>query len=325
MFYNHIIDMNKRLIAFDYARSICAIWIVGFWHYHKYLSPEYHIEGELFLLLSRITMIVLGTFTFLSSFFLKKYEFFNTEDIFTFAKKRFSRFFILLLFSSFTLYLLGWCSLKQVVYILTGTNWIFGEPVFTLWYFSMMIFFYLLTPFIRWKNNTYIFLFSSVLLLLCSWRFIEHIDKRIALYLPLYLLGFSLPTEKFIFFLSKLRYFIVLLSITIGLIWIDTYYASIIFNFIYIITGTFSLLSFCLITFKPYLSKISVYISVSSMVAYLFHRQFYIVTLMLFHSFFCIDFFPLSISPILVFFLIVTSHNIQLYWDNICRKFTHLV
>lgn len=321
--YSYFFFFMKRIIAFDYVRSICALWIIGLWHYHKYLSPEFHLSGDVFYLFSKITVIILGTFTFLSSFFLKKYEFFNTKDVIIFFKKRFYRFYILLFLSSIAFFFLGWYSPKQVIQIMTGTNCFGDNPAFTLWYFSMMIFFYLITPIIRWKNNRIRFFLTSFTMVV-SVIFIHNlqeniIDKRFAQNLPLYLLGLVIPTQRLVQILSKLFVFSLFTFLTIFFMWIDNS-QSLIIEILYSIFGTFSLISFCLISYRPCMFMVSIYLSTASMVAYLFHRQIYILTQMTLHHFFCIDYFPLLISPLLIAFIFIFSHSIQTHWDKICRK-----
>lgn len=62
----------KRGATFDIVRCLCILWIVGVWHMKDYLSLDITDEamhfGEL------ITTSLLGAFTFMSGFFLKKYE-----------------------------------------------------------------------------------------------------------------------------------------------------------------------------------------------------------------------------------------------------------
>ena len=84
---------NNRLIEFDFCRSICVLWIVGFWHLQYYLAPEFQLEGNTWEICRVLTNGVLATFTFLSGFFLKKYTFSNINDVYDFYKKRLVRFY----------------------------------------------------------------------------------------------------------------------------------------------------------------------------------------------------------------------------------------
>lgn len=76
-----------RVLEFDFARSLCVLWIVGFWHLYKWLSIEYYLSGVALEISARITMIVLGTFTFISGWFLQKYTFSCFHDVLFFCTK----------------------------------------------------------------------------------------------------------------------------------------------------------------------------------------------------------------------------------------------
>lgn len=137
-----------RNIQFDIARFLCVIWIVGFWHLVEYMNSD--ITTCCINSVTRnITNGVLGTFMFISGFFLSKYSFRNKTDVLNFFKKRLNRFYLLFFISAVLMYTFG---LIPSVGLLFTT--IFGLSPFilpqppTLWFFCMLIGFYAITPLI---------------------------------------------------------------------------------------------------------------------------------------------------------------------------------
>lgn len=135
--------MKKRILFFDIARTLCVLYIVGFWHMLDY----YQLSNE-FVNCNFITTGVLSCFTFLSGLFLGK----KNISIKEFYVSRFKRFALLLYVSAISFYVVGYIDdVSTLIGTITGLS-CFGLPwARTLWYFSMMILFYLMTPFLLYK------------------------------------------------------------------------------------------------------------------------------------------------------------------------------
>ena len=180
-----------RDFPFDLARSICVVWIVGFWHMQNYFSPDNKLSGDSLTVCFDITTSVLACFTFLSGFFLKKYEYTNIEDVLYFYKKRLIRFYPLFVIAVVGLVICG-STIQQGLLAILGLSMFFPSPIHTLWYFSMLLFFYMLTPLLKirrdeWRKNVVpIVLMLSVLVL--GYFFF---DKRLVIYFPFYVLGLN--------------------------------------------------------------------------------------------------------------------------------------
>ena len=151
--------MKDRNLQFDVARVLAMLWIVGIWHLTGYMSSE-NSNLILFYGSSIITDIALATFMFISGFFLSKYEFEKNEDIWIFYKKRLQRFYILFAISAISMWLGGMNpGFGLLCTTLSGlSSYILPQPK-TLWFFSMLFSFYILTPLIwrmfkRLKLNT---------------------------------------------------------------------------------------------------------------------------------------------------------------------------
>ena len=133
--------MKKRILLYDIARVLCVLWIVAFWHMIDYFKLT-----EAFSDYGFITVGVLSCFTFLSGLFLGK----KRMGIKDFYVARFRRFWFLLLFSAISFYAVGYIdNLSSFIGTITGLSCFGLSWARTLWYFSMLIFFYLLTPFLR--------------------------------------------------------------------------------------------------------------------------------------------------------------------------------
>ena len=260
---------NKgRYIEYDAIRAICVLYIVGFWHLNSYLPSHYSFSSAWLPLLHNLTTVVLGTFTFISGSLLSKYSFSSGLDIVVFFKKRFVRFFFILLFSAITYYLLKWISLAQTCQIVTGLNLIIGPSVTTLWFFSMIILFYLITPLIRYKYDSIItnILICIAIFLAFIYLTITGADRRLVLYFPAYVTGLCLPTEKAVQLIrNKL-----LLAVSIPMLCIQFIFSN--WLAVQILLELFGIASFIVICGNLRFGFLK-YLAVASMIAYLFHRQ----------------------------------------------------
>lgn len=195
---------SNRDSTFDIFRALCALEIIAFWHIFFYLPDEYSLTGINLEIGKYLTMIALSGFSFMSGYMLKKYEFNTWGDVWIFFKKRFKRFYILLFLSCFSLYAVGlimhhpwFTDTKQFVFTLLGLNVFFPPLATTLWFFSMMIFFYLITPVIKAPRKVFlrVVLAFAILGLLLILNKVSHADSNVLYYYPFYMLGLLLPHD----------------------------------------------------------------------------------------------------------------------------------
>jgi len=139
----------SRDLSFDIARSLSALWVVGVWHLFCYDRTLNYMNWTT----QQITDVFLAVFMFISGYMLGKYRFKCWDDIKAFYKKRFWRFYILYVVASGTLYIGGalignqmYASIEQLVLSFLGLNVLFPPHLGTLWFISMIMFFYLITP-----------------------------------------------------------------------------------------------------------------------------------------------------------------------------------
>ena len=282
-----------------------------------------------------ITICVLSTFTLLSGYFLKKYDISTISDVMHFYRRRLQRFWIPFFLSAVTLHVAS-LAIHHPWFI---SHWHFlatvmGFSIFTppspgtIWYISMLMTFYMITPLIlyikpiRWKIVVSIILVITMDVLVSEFD----LNIRVTYYLPVYLSSLFIPSLwiqkikniRFIFFLLLL----ILLFFSIYAIQI---------RWIAIVTSVI-IGPICLISLSQNLAKYSVVcklssiVSYSSMNMYLFHRHIY-MTLVLFFSLCGIgSFHEMKTSFWLLFLIalptiIIFSFYLQKIYDGLCRRF----
>lgn len=105
----------SRNCAYDNTRAICMIWIVCIWHLSGYIDLfpiEFYSESA-----SYITDSCLAAFSFLSGFFLSKYEIVNKTDFVCFYKRRFIRYYPLFFISALSLTVVGYIPCLKIFFI----------------------------------------------------------------------------------------------------------------------------------------------------------------------------------------------------------------
>jgi len=310
--------MNNRVQLFDIARAICVLEIVGLWHMFDYI-PKVSWSSNFI----EPTLVVLATFTFLSGLFLGK----KKQSIGTFYFNRIKRFYLLLVLSLLSFYLGGQIgSIKQLLFAATGIScFVLPQPM-TLWYFSMMIVFYLLTPLIlldtytndgsiKYQRIIIRGLLIELIMFVISCLF--SIDERILLYFPFYLLGIITPIDKVTTLINlRLKTF----TIGISLIIVGLLFSIGWFKDLLTMGGGMLILLFLSSLLESHLystvKRILLLVSYSSMCAYLFHRQVYYVLRYLTGN---EEYVPYGMIPIMIIVLFIVSFCIQKVYDSILK------
>lgn len=187
-------ERNERNITYDIARFLCMFWIVAIWHMVAYLDMDGNVIknwGGHYL-----TTSCLSCFACLSGLFLGKKQL----SVRAFYYNRFVRFYLLLLIACLTMKFGGWMdSWTQVVTTMTGlSSFILPQPK-TIWFISMMISFYAITPLllphINKKHREMRILLRGIVvfLLLCILECFHPIDGRVPGLFAFYVLGLALP------------------------------------------------------------------------------------------------------------------------------------
>lgn len=322
--------MSKRDYTLDIARSLCVIWIVCFWHVGDYLDySRASLESEIG---SIITMGVLACFTFMSGFLLKKYSFESLNDTFAFYKKRLSRFYILLVVSASSLYIAGlvvgqyFYSSLQFLSIIFGFGVFIDTPPSTLWYFSMIMLFYIITPLIQYKKslNRQCISFIAFLSIFATLKYFSSfaVDSRLLLYFPIYFIGLVFRDSWMAYVKSKK-----LLSVFFPFLLLFLFRDII--PTLYDFTGSI-LIGSLIITISELVSKVCqswffVKVSYSSMCAYLFHRHFYLLFVLLYNigntGSLRSATIPVYIAIICMLIIFMASYIIQKIFDMLNSNF----
>lgn len=194
---------KDRNNVIDLLKVICMLYIVCFWH----LSNYGHVINIHYPYLMETTGAMLGAFMFYGAYFFSKYSMRSLSDVMSFYKKRFIRVYVLYVISLVLLYVGGGLLHKpwfdsdaQFALALFGLSSFHVPNVTTLWFMSMLIFFYMLTPLVLYWDSikkriivaSIIELFLLVLYLLEP----DTIDVRLPHFSFFYLVGLVIPHSE---------------------------------------------------------------------------------------------------------------------------------
>lgn len=184
------VDNKERDLSLDLLRAAAIVYIVGFWHLQEYSSALSFIRSDITLLL---TNCILALFFHISGYLLaKKNEFLLIEDMKVFYGKRFIR-----IYPMYIIALVGYLGLRMIstgtfVRAALLTNMFTGEPLTTLWFVTLIMVFYLITPLFLFRPGTTRILVITVCLfafLVFLEAFAGQTDPRFAMFLPAFASG----------------------------------------------------------------------------------------------------------------------------------------
>ena len=320
--------MMERNKSIDIIRALCALEIIAFWHLCDYtvkpLNDEWNYIGSI------LTMISLGCFSYISGFCLQKYQFRRFEDVTQFYKKRVIRIYPLFFVSALSLYVAGFITSSswfhdssQFVLTIFGLTPLVPPTVGTLWYISMAIFFYLITPILKWGGyQRYGYLFCTLLYLLLIGVHVvtqkAFVDEKLLFYYPAYVFGLysnqNLSRRMVIISSVLFAVMIIGLNINSSLLKIAPFTALLICSVIPALRWSSSL-----IESNGKIVRIATLISYSSMAAYLFHRHIYTIAQLVIGNGEK-RFVTLCSGVILVMFVFSISYFIQKCYDLLSNR-----
>lgn len=316
--------MNERKVFIDYIRVLCMCFVVCVLHLSQYLNNDYYLwHTPVFY---KITYSALGAFSFISGYLMggEKYQ-----STCCFYKKRFIRVYPMYVFSTILLYIIGLNGAKESIVGLVGLSPFVRMQPMTLWYMSMMMLFYAITPLVMKRNPIKV---SILITLLLSALFFISINGVISATIPqfflddrflyncsIFLFGLCLRGDsKLIDFLKRRDFFMVGL-----LVWAFTLYVQrggflgLLLTFTSGIVGVA-----CIISISQWLekllgdNKIVNLLSYSSFAMYLMHRFVYFVVLHIYrpaNNWAILIYMYLIAVPLCVLF----SYYIQKLFDKI--------
>lgn len=270
--------MSQRNETFDIIRALCMLWIVAYWH----LADSFCFEKNLGTWGSYITETTMAMFAFMSGFFLGK----KNVSAKTFYLTRIKRFYLLLVVSCVSLAVGGWfLSPQQFFFTITGlSSFILPQPK-TIWFLSMMIIFYAVTPIILYNIDNNTKNRSLILAVRCCLIFaiiecvglFRPIDMRVPQNFIFYSIGLIIPFDV----MNKILYHrCKLLLISIAVISLShCFWQKIgVLNIVLLIIGCLvisSLAEILKVIGKTRMCNLFEKISYASLCAYLFHRQIF--------------------------------------------------
>lgn len=283
-------SLKSRRKDLDIVRALCALWVVGYWHLVCYLP-----EGQSFYtpLGQCVTEIFMACFFFISGFLHNRYRFGTKEDVRRFYFRKFQRFYVLFLLSAVTLYIANlyigqamFTGPLQLLLTLTGLTTFFPPHAGMLWFMSMLMLFYLLTPFIMVKDASKRYLrLALAMTSFLAWLVIfGKLDIMVFVYFTVYAAGLVCSPAM----LERLRnspYGIAIAAIIVSTgVSVCISDASIKGGIrLFITTADCLAGTLLLLALSGHMAKSGIiawvggYIAYSSMCAYLFHRHFYSV------------------------------------------------
>ena len=187
----------ERNNAIDFLRAFCVLYIVGYWHLFPYSTAfpayaNYYTEG--------LKEIVLGAFALSSGYLLAQRDIgLSLREILSFYRRRLVRIYPLYLLAVLLFGIAGIATPVQVTHAALLTS-MFAPPALpTLWFITMIMFFYLAAPFLIHVSGTAkgcLLLGGGALLLFVLYHVaINPVDVRMIMYFPAFLFGIVLHRQ----------------------------------------------------------------------------------------------------------------------------------
>ena len=314
---------SKRLVSVDCARALCMLFVIGVYH----MKGSYLANPGLVPVLTRIIVPVLATFTGISGWFLGRKKLETRADVAGFYKSRLVRAYPFFLLSCLSLYAVSlvvgkyFHGIRQLLLTLVGLSPVFGPAPSTVWYISMLLMFWALTPLFTFRRKETIkdaaVRFAGLILFVAVlWgldRLGADVDLRVVLYGIVYFTVLIL--SPCINLDDDIRPIPALIAAALfalaQLMPTSTSWLRVIQQLLHAFSGMALMLFLGKLCAKvPPLSKALGWVSYASMVAYLFHRQWLGVWLMVCGP------FSIPLAAALLIALIAGSYLAQWFYDK---------
>ncbi len=186
----------NRSLVIDFIRGFCMFYInVGVFHLSQYLGNSYYLDNNEYG--NSFMWSCLGSFSLISGYLIgSKYYCDSMREAIIFYKKRIIRFFPLFILSSICLYLINFNDLHQTIYAVSGLAPFVTHTPLTLWYISMIMIFYLISPIVLGRKRRKILSSLVIVFFFCLLYHLTIKDIRFIYNLMLYLIGVCMPLLK---------------------------------------------------------------------------------------------------------------------------------
>lgn len=183
---------EHRDIGIDLLKGLSMLYIVGYWHLFNYTDAFPKYQNALTV---RLTVIVLGAFTLVSGYLIGKRPVgADAASILAFYKSKLIRIYPPFAIALFIFFLNDLVTAKTLLTSLTLSAMFWGPPPMTLWYVTMIVVFYVLSPFLlRAKQHSFMMFAGISALIFLSLCTLQQMaggsDIRMNLYFPCFALG----------------------------------------------------------------------------------------------------------------------------------------
>jgi len=267
-----------NLISLEYLRALSILYIVGYWHLFNYTDA---FPGYANPVTGCAVSIVLGVFVFVSGFPNGRPTEKEIRPI-QFYRRRLLRIYPLYAVALLLFYLYGICDAGTALKSLVFVSMFFGPSPYTLWFVTMIMLFYLITPALLGvvESPAKFLLFSGALFLIVFGleAAFSTMDRKLLVFFPCYCVGIYCSRHGF-----KTRLVNCPSMLLLFLLWIvlmlfdsDSWTYRQIGNISEVLSCSFLISATCYLNegkFKR--SGIISFISYSSFAMYLFHRPIY--------------------------------------------------
>ncbi len=272
-------NSSARILYIDYLRAICVLYIVGYWHLFNYTSYFRDYDN----VYTRVaTLIILGLFVFISGYLLAV-NYGDKASVGTFFLKRFLRIYPLYALAVAMFYYYGINDADVLVKSLYLISMYQGPPPYTLWFITMLMAFYLITPILMLASrNDFVFLLFTLgpLIATAIYSFnTDGVDLRLLLYYPCFCAGIycarnGIVTGAFNFWTAILM---LLFGLALHRLPIQSPQLDHLSQVPLIIGGLYLVIGFC-DAFSRFFVKLRLIMLLSycSFSMYLFHRPVYV-------------------------------------------------
>lgn len=184
--------------AIDLLRVLCIVYIVGYWHLIPYTT---WLPGYANNITEAIKDVALGTFVFSSGLLLARRDVqLRLGDFLGFYQRRVVRIYPLYLFALLVFGLAGLASAPVILKAALLVSMFAPPAPPTLWFITMIMFFYLLAPLLIWaahRPTRFLLLCGGILgACLAYHHFIRPMDSRLFLFLPSFAAGIYLQRNS---------------------------------------------------------------------------------------------------------------------------------
>ena len=268
----------KKLVSIDYMKALSMLYIVAFWHMLDYIdSPAQYAN----FWTRAIVKIVLGLFVFISGYLSGGVKSQSLSPL-DFYRKRLIRIYPLYALAIGLFYLFEINGGRTSILALLGVSMYYGPPPATLWFITMIVVFYLLTPFLlKLANKPLLYLASASLVFAATvliYFNLGKVDLRIVLYFPCFIAGLYCSIHGIINRVFNLKTMMLVFGLWLPLSYYGTgLLAPDRLGYMPLVLSMSYLLFYGFYQNERHLknSKIVMFLSYGSFAMYLFHRPIY--------------------------------------------------